>query len=116
VPGKPLRVTRTPEVPRIGHAWAHLPDLAETIVGLAEREAELSAAETFHFGGHFLPGRAMAEAIRCADGNDRLPIRAFQWLLVHLSTPFVTFMRESSRCGICGARRFSSTIAGWSRC
>jgi nucleoside-diphosphate-sugar epimerase len=92
--GKPLRAVTTPEVPGIGHAWAYLPDLAETIARLAEREAEVPAAETFHFGGHFLPGRQMAEAVRRAAGQDGLPVRGFRWLPVYLGAPFVTFLRE----------------------
>jgi nucleoside-diphosphate-sugar epimerase len=92
--GKPLRAVTTPEVPGIGHAWAYLPDMAETIARLAAREAELPAAEIFHFGGHFLAGRQMAEAVRRAVGDDRLPIRGFSWLPVYLGAPFVTFLRE----------------------
>ena len=92
--GAALRAVTTPEVPGIRHAWAYLPDMAETIVRLAEREAELPASERFHFGGHILAGRAMAEAVRRADGNARLPIRGFQWSLVYLGAPFVTFLRE----------------------
>ncbi len=92
--GKPLRAVTTPEVPGVPHAWAYLPDMAEAILRLAEREAELPAAARFHFGGHILAGRAMAEAVRRADGNPRLPIRGFNWLPVYLGAPFVTFLRE----------------------
>ena len=55
--GRPLRAVTTPEVPGVRHSWAYLPDMAETILRLAEREAELPAAERFHFAGHILTGR-----------------------------------------------------------
>jgi nucleoside-diphosphate-sugar epimerase len=92
--GKPLRAITTPEVPGVPHAWAYLPDMADAILHLAEREAELPAAARFHFGGHALTGREMASAVRRADGDGRLPIRSFNWLPVYLGAPFVTFLRE----------------------
>ena len=88
-----LRAVVTPELPGVGHAWAYLPDLAETIALLADREASLPAEERLHFGGHDLPGRAMAEAVRRAAGG-MLPIRPFRWLPVYLGAPFNTFLRE----------------------
>jgi nucleoside-diphosphate-sugar epimerase len=42
-PGRPLRSLSYPGDPEVGHAWAYLPDLAETIAELVERERELSA-------------------------------------------------------------------------
>lgn len=91
--GKPMRAVTTPEVAGVTHTWAFLPDLAETVARLAEREAELPAAETFHFGGHVLRGRGMAEAVQRAAGGG-LPVRPFGWLPIYLVAPFVTFARE----------------------
>lgn len=91
--GKTLRVIRTPEHPGVRHAWAYLPDLAETIAQLADREAELKPAETFHFAGHVLEGRQMAEAVSRAVGG-ALPVRPFPWALVYAGAPFMTMMRE----------------------
>jgi nucleoside-diphosphate-sugar epimerase len=91
--GAPLKAVVTPERPGARHAWAYLPDLAETIAQLADREASLPAEARFHFGGHSLVGRAMAEAVqRVADNN--LPVRAFNWLPIYLAAPFDTFCRE----------------------
>ncbi len=90
---QPLRAIRTPEQSGPRHAWAYLPDMAETIARLAEREGALGPAETFHFGGHKLQGRAMAEAVQRATGT-AAPIRPFPWALVYAGAPFVTFMRE----------------------
>lgn len=91
--GKPLRRVVTPERPEVGHAWAYLPDLAEAVALLADREASLPAEARLHFGGHHLHGRGMAEAVRRVSGG-ALPIRPFRWLPVYLGAPFVTFLRE----------------------
>ena len=91
--GSDLRRVVTPERPGIGHAWAYLPDLAETVASLADRDADLAAEERLHFGGHFLEGRGMAEAVRRLLGG-AVPIRPFRWLPVYLGAPFVTFLRE----------------------
>ena len=91
--GRSLRKVVTPELPGIGHAWAYLPDLAEAVALLADREGSLEPAERVHFEGHYLEGRGMAEAIRRVAG-EALPIRPFSWLPVYLGAPFVTFLRE----------------------
>ncbi|GAB0113657.1 NAD-dependent epimerase/dehydratase family protein [Acidisoma sp. C75] len=91
--GKPLRAIRTPERPGTRHAWAYLPDLAETIALLAERERSLPAEARFHFAGHVLQGCGMAEALSPGIGGG-LPVRAFPWALVYAAAPFVTVMRE----------------------
>ena len=88
-----LRAVVTPELPGVGHAWAYLPDLAETVALLADGEASLPAEERLHFGGHYLPGRGMAEAVRRVAGGT-LPIHPFPWLPVYLGAPFNTFLRE----------------------
>ena len=94
-PGQALRAVIDPCTPGVGHAWAYLPDLAETMALLAEREADLPAFDSFHFAGHWTePGREMAEAIRRAAGNPDLPIHRFPWPVIYLAAPFVTMMRE----------------------
>ena len=95
-PGKPLRSIVYPGDFQAGHAWAYLPDLAETIARLAEIETSMPAFESFHFGGHWLDhGVQIAEAIRRVSGNPDLPIRKFPWLALYLGAPFVTFLREA---------------------
>jgi nucleoside-diphosphate-sugar epimerase len=94
-PGRRLRVVIYPGRRAVGHAWAYLPDLAETAVRLVERDAELPAFAVFHFGGHwFERGVEMAEAVRTAAGDPRLPIRRFPWPAVALAAPFVETFRE----------------------
>jgi nucleoside-diphosphate-sugar epimerase len=95
-PGKPLRSVVYPGDFQVGHAWAYLPDLAETIARLADIEATLQSFACFHFGGHwFEHGVQIAEAIRSVAGNENLPIRKFPWIVIYLGAPFVTFMREA---------------------
>ncbi|NMW26000.1 hypothetical protein HFP05_16995, partial [Rhodanobacter denitrificans] len=76
------------------HAWAYLPDVGETVARLLERESELAVFERFHFGGHWVDGNAMTDAIRRAVDNPTLPARAFPWWLATLASPFVTLFRE----------------------
>lgn len=91
--GRPLRRVVTPEVPGAGHAWAYLPDLAETFSRLLDDAATLPHHLSLNFRGHALHGRAMAEAVARADGG-RPPIRPFAWAPVYLGAPFVTFLCE----------------------
>ena len=94
-PGKPVRSVTYPGKHGAGHNWAYLPDLAETFVRVAERERELGAFETFHFGGHFLArGVDMAKAIARAGGNPNTPIRRMPWFAVYAAAPFNVTMRE----------------------
>ncbi|MEI9938739.1 MAG: NAD-dependent epimerase/dehydratase family protein [Pseudomonadota bacterium] len=94
-PGKPLRSLSYPGKREVGHSWAYLPDLAETIAQLLEREAELGPFEVFHFEGHwFERGVDIAEATRRLAGVPNARIWGFPWLLVYLLAPFVETFRE----------------------
>lgn len=94
-PGVPIRKVTYPGDFAVGHAWAYLPDLAETVARLAEIENELGAFEAFHFGGYWIdPGIEICQAVRRVAGNPNLPIRSFPWPLAYIASPFVTFMRE----------------------
>ncbi len=93
-PGKPLRSIVYPGRPEAGHAWAYLPDLAEAMVRLVERDAALADFDVFHFRGHWFDrGIDLAEAIRRIV-DPRLPIRVFPWWAVRGLSPLVTFFRE----------------------
>ena len=94
-PGKPVQSVTYPGRHDTGHAWAYLPDLAETIARLAAREADLGRFEVFHFGGHNLErGIEMAEAIKGAAGTPDAPIKPLPWWLIQLAAPLVTTFRE----------------------
>jgi nucleoside-diphosphate-sugar epimerase len=94
-PGRPVGSITYPGPPDVGHAWAYLPDLAETFAVLAEHDADLGAFEVFHFRGHWLePGIEMAEAIRVAAGNPHIPVKQLPWWLVGAASTVVPLMRE----------------------
>lgn len=94
-PGKKVRFVLYPGRHEVGHAFAYLPDLAETITRLAAIEERLAPFECVHFAGHFLPrGVAMAEAIRRVAGAPRAPILPFPWALLPLAAPFNTMLGE----------------------
>jgi len=94
-PGKPVRFLLYPGAREVGHAWAYLPDLAETIARLVERDSELGAFEVFHFGGHwFERGVEIAEATRRVAGAHNARLWAFPWFVVYLLAPFFETFRE----------------------
>lgn len=93
-PGKPVRTLRYPGTPEHRHAWAYLPDVAQTAARLLDREAELAAFERFHFGGYFVDGRELCDAVRRASGNANVRLGRFPWWLVTLAAPFVVTLRE----------------------
>ena len=87
-PGQPVASVLYPGAPGVGHAWAYLPDLAETMVQLADREAQLGQFEVFHFRGVWdADGTRVTTAIGAK-------VRAFPWFAVRLLAPFKTLFRE----------------------
>jgi nucleoside-diphosphate-sugar epimerase len=93
-PGKPLAVIADIGTPGVGHAWAYLPDLAETMVRLIERSAPALFGR-FHFRGFWdADGTEMIAAIRRAAGRPSLRVRRFPWALVVLASPFVRLFKE----------------------
>lgn len=47
----------------VGRAWAYLPDLARTLVKVAEQRHRLSAFDTVHFGGHHASAQQWIEVL-----------------------------------------------------
>ena len=94
-PGKPVRSVAYPGAREVGHSWAYLPDLAETMVRLAEREAELEPCDVFNFGGTwFERGADMARAILRVAGQPEDKVRGFLWPALIGLSPFVPLFRE----------------------
>src|SRR5215472_681463 len=94
---RPGRVTGvfSPGPGDVGHAYAYMPDLAETLARLMDAEDRLADFEVFHFRGHYLERNAeLGEAIRRVTGRPNLPIRAFPWIAVRAAAPFVETFRE----------------------
>ena len=93
-PGHPVRAVTYPGRAGLGHQWAYLPDVAETMVRLVEKAGELPAFAVYHMQGVWdRDGRRIIGAIERAAGRP-LKIRAFAWWLLPLASPFVTVLRE----------------------
>lgn len=94
-PGKPVTAITTPGQAGVGHAWAYLPDVAETFARLAGREGELGPFARFHFAGHWdATGTGITDAIRRVVGNRGIPVRTLPWSLLPLAAPFNETIRE----------------------
>ncbi|MEQ9144281.1 MAG: NAD(P)H-binding protein [Parvibaculaceae bacterium] len=94
-PGKPVKSVTYPGDHAKGHAWAYLPDLAETFRRLMDEETRLEQHGLFHFGGHgFEQGGDMARAIADAAGDGSLKVKPLPWWILRLVAPFATTFRE----------------------
>jgi nucleoside-diphosphate-sugar epimerase len=94
-PGRQVTALTYPGRCGIGHQWAYLPDVAETIVRLLEKSDELAPFAVFHMEGHWdADGSQITEAVRKAVGNPKLKIRKLQWWLLRLLSPVVPLFQE----------------------
>jgi nucleoside-diphosphate-sugar epimerase len=88
-----VRSVYNPGAPEVGHSWAYLPDLAETMARLIE--CDMSTYEVFHFRGHWLErGGEMAEWVCRAKGISNRRIKPFPWWAINLAAPFVNACHE----------------------
>jgi nucleoside-diphosphate-sugar epimerase len=92
--GKPIKALNYPGDYATGHAWAYLPDVAETMARLLAHEHELADFDTFHFGGYWLNGHTMLDAVRRATGEPHITLRHFPWWMTALVAPFNETLRE----------------------
>jgi len=84
-----------PGPPEVGHSWAYLPDLAETMMRLIDCERPMSAYEVFHFRGHwFERGAEMPEWVCSACGISKDRIKPLPWWAIKLTSPFVNVFHE----------------------
>jgi nucleoside-diphosphate-sugar epimerase len=94
-PGKPVTSIAYPGRQGIGHAWAYLPDLAETMAQLLNRESTLGLFERFHFQGQWdADGTQVTDSIRRVVGGHNIEVTAFPWTVLSLLSPFRTLFRE----------------------
>ncbi len=97
-PGKPVAKIQQPGTPGVGHQWAYLPDVAETMKRLIERRDRLAAFTRLHFEGHWdASGEGMADTVRrvVMQRTGRSPrMTRFPWWVLPLGAPFVTLLRE----------------------
>jgi nucleoside-diphosphate-sugar epimerase len=79
----------------LGHSWAYLPDVAETVAKLLEADDRLEPFAVFHFRGHWLErGVEMAETICRVAGLRTTRIFTFPWWALRIASPFVEVCRE----------------------
>jgi len=94
-PGAPVVAITNPSAHGVGHQWAYLPDVAETMLRLVERGDALPAFACYQMEGHWdADGTQMVAAIARAVGKPRLKPRAFPWWALTLAWPFVPVFRE----------------------
>ena len=93
-PGKPLRQVAYPGPRELEHAWAYLPDVAETLARLLQRADQLDSFAVYHFAGHHVDGNAMLAAVRRVAANPRIRAAKTPWWLITLASPFVETLRE----------------------
>jgi nucleoside-diphosphate-sugar epimerase len=91
-PGKPLSSVTYPGPLSVSHSWAYLPDLAEIMVRLAERD-DLADFESFHMRGHTMSGEDFVAAMSRVAGRT-LPVRRLPWFAIPAIAPFNETLRE----------------------
>lgn len=92
--GKPVTSVSRPNARDVGHQWAYLPDVAETMLRLIGRESELPRFTLFHMNGFWDEGgREMISAIGRVVGR-KPKVKTFPWWLLTLASPFVPLFRE----------------------
>ncbi|UVD55531.1 NAD(P)H-binding protein [Rhizobium sp. Pop5] len=93
-PGKPVGTIRNPGRRGVGHQWAYLPDMAETVVQLVDRADRLPPFAVYHMNGFWdADGMQMAEAIKRVSGG-KAKIGRFPWWIMPLAAPFMPIMQE----------------------
>ena len=75
------------------HAWAYLPDFAQTLVRLAERRADFGPCETFGFPGHAITGTELIAAIESAT-KSKFNVRPMSWWLIKTFGQLLPLGRE----------------------
>lgn len=75
------------------HSWAYLPDLGRVFVALADRCSDLPMHHIAHFGGHYVTGTVLVDAIEKAHGK-RVKRGYLPWGLLKLFGLFNGQMRK----------------------
>ena len=75
------------------HAWAYLPDLAQTMVRLAERRASFGPCESFGFAGHAITGHQLIAAIESVT-KSKFNIRPMGWWMIKTFGQLLAIGRE----------------------
>lgn len=93
-PGRPVRAISNPASHGIGHQWAYLPDVAETMMRLLARADELPPFAVFHMEGFWdANGRHLPAAIERVVGH-HVKMKRSPWWLFRICAPFVQLFQE----------------------
>ncbi len=92
--GRPVRAMSLPGAEGVGHSWAYLPDVAETIVRLLALGQKLPAFARFHMRGIWdEDGLALVESARRVTGR-KISTSRLPWWALRLAAPFHRLSRE----------------------
>jgi nucleoside-diphosphate-sugar epimerase len=75
------------------HAWAYLPDFAQTMVRLAEQHASFGPFESFGFAGHAVTGHQLIAAIEGVT-KAKFNIRPMSWWMIKTIGQLLAIGRE----------------------
>jgi len=89
--GRPITSVLYPGPLEIPHAWAYLPDVAETFVRLLA--TDLGAFETFHMRGQTVTGHELVAGLEAAAGR-KLKVQRLPWFAIAAAAPFNETLRE----------------------
>lgn len=89
--GRAITAVSYPGPLEVRHAWAYLPDVAETFVRLLD--ARLGDFETFHMRGQAVTGHELVAGLEAAAGR-KLAVRRLPWLAIAAAAPFNETLRE----------------------
>ena len=93
-PGKPVRSVTLPGDPGVGHSWAYLPDVAETMMRLLRISDRLPRFARFNMRGVWdEDGLGLVESIRRVTGRPVATSR-MPWWALRLAAPFKPLFRE----------------------
>lgn len=113
--GRPVTAMSLPGTPGVGHSWAYLPDVAETMVRLLAPGRRCRSFARYHMRGIWdEDGTALVDSVRRVTGRaiatSRLP-----WWALRLAAPFHRLSRELAGMRYVWQGHCGSTTAGLSQ-
>ncbi|MEW5686794.1 MAG: NAD(P)H-binding protein [Pseudomonadota bacterium] len=89
--GRPITGVSYPGPLEIRHAWAYLPDVADTFVRLLG--VDLGEVESFHMRGQAITGHELVGGLEGAAGR-KLSLSRLPWFAIAAAAPFNETLRE----------------------
>lgn len=90
-PSRPIASVAMPGPMDVPHAWAYLPDVAETFVRLLA--TDLAPVDVFQMKGHEITLAQLVAGLEAAAGR-KLKVRRLPWSVLRLAAPFNETLRE----------------------